>query len=109
MALSERENLILLQLEQSLRADGRTSTRRQIVVAVATAAGTLAAVALIAWAALAPPSAWTVAATGIAGVLIGALAFSHRVAVQTTAIRLHAATKQRLRKRRQPPRRRRRP
>ena len=39
-------------------------------------------------------------------VLIGALAFSHRVAAQTTAIRLYDATKQRLRKRRQPLRRR---
>ena len=106
MALSERENLILLQLEQSLRADGRTSARRRIVVAVATATVTLTAVALIAWAALAPASAWTVAATGVAGVLIGALAFSHRVAAQTTAIRLYDATKQRLRKRRQPLRRR---
>src|SRR3954447_24904903 len=103
MALSERENLILLQLEQSLRADGPAPARRRIVVAVATAVATLTAVGLLTWAALKPASAWTVAATGVAGLLLGALAFAYRVPAQAQAIRLYEATRQRLRR----PRRRR--
>jgi hypothetical protein len=98
MALSERENLILLQLEQSLRADGPAGARRRVSVAVATAIAALSAVGLITWAALAPASAWTVAATGIAGLLLGALAFAYRIPAQAQAIRLYDATKQRLRR-----------
>jgi hypothetical protein len=109
MALSERENLILLQLEQSLRADGRASSRRRIRVAVATAVATLSAVGLLTWAALAPASAWTVAATGVAGLLIGGLVFTHRVSAQALAIRLYDATLSKRRRPRLSRRRRRRP
>jgi hypothetical protein len=106
MALSERENLILLQLEQSLRTDGRAHTRRRIVVAVATAVAALAAVALITWAALTPASVGTLAATGVAGALFGGLAFCYRVQAQAQALRLYAAAGQRLRHARLPLRRR---
>jgi hypothetical protein len=102
MALSERENLILLQLEESLRGDGRTTARRRIGVLVATAVATLIAVGLICWAALAPASAWTIAATGVAGVLIGGLAFAWRVPAQAQAIRLYGAAAERLRRTRLP-------
>jgi hypothetical protein len=98
MALSERENLILLQLEQSLRADGRASVRHRIFVMVATAVSALIAVALICWAALTPASAGTIAATGIAGVLIGALGFTYRAQAQTQLIRLYSALVGRLRR-----------
>ena len=98
MALSERENLILLQLEQSLRADGRTDSRRQIVVSVVTAVATLSAVGLISWAALAPASGWTIAAAGVAGLIIGGLVFSYRVHVQARAIQLYGAAAERLRR-----------
>jgi len=103
MALSERENLIILQLEQSLRADGRAGTRRRIVLTVATALAALVAVGLIAIAALAPASGWTLVAAGVAGVLIGGLLFSYRVPAQATAIRAY----ERLRHVRRPFRRRR--
>jgi hypothetical protein len=109
MALSERENLILLQLEQSLRTDGREHARRRIAVAVTTAAAALGAVALITWAALAPASAGTVAATGVAGVLHGGLAFCYRVQAQAPALRLYGAASQRLRNARPPLRRRKQP
>jgi hypothetical protein len=96
MALSERENLILLQLEQSLRADGRATSRRRIVISVVTAVATLSAVALISWAALAPASGWTIAAAGVAGLIIGALVFSYRVQVQAQTIQLYSAVTRRL-------------
>ena len=98
MALSERENLILLQLEQSLRADGRASSRRRIVVSVLSALATLGAVALISLAALAPASGWTIAAAGLAGLIIGGLVCGYRVQVQAQAIRLYTAVAQRLRR-----------
>ena len=100
MALSERENLILLQLEQSLRADRHPNARRRIVVAVATAVAALSAVGLIAWAALMPASAWSIAAAGVAGVIVGGLVFSWRVPAQAALIRLYVATARRLRRRR---------
>jgi len=100
MALSERENLILLQLEQSLRADGRASTRRRIFGMVATAVGALVAVALVCWAALTPASAGTIAATGVAGVIIGGLAFAWRAQAQAQAIRLYGVLVHRLRRER---------
>ena len=106
MALSERENLIIFQLEQSLRADGRAGPRRQIVVAIATALATLSAVGLISWAALAPDSTWSIVAAGVAGVIIGGLAFAYRVHAQSVAIRLHGWATVRLRRTRLPFRRR---
>lgn len=102
MALSERENLILLQLEQSLRADGHATTRRRMVVTVATAVAAICSVALLCWAALAAASGWTIAATGVAGLIIGGLAFAWRVQAQTQAIRLYGALTQRLRRMRRP-------
>ena len=98
MALSERENLILLQLEQSLRADGRATSRRRIVISVMTAVATLSAVALISWAALAPASGWTIAAAGVAGLIIGGLVFSYRMQVQSQMLRLYGAAAGRLRR-----------
>ena len=102
MALSERENLILLQLEQSLRHDRHPDARHRIVAAVVTAAATLSAVGLVAWAALMPESPWSIAAAGVAGVIVGGLIFSWRVPAQSALLRLYAATAGRLRRRRGP-------